>query len=157
MRPRLLSRLVDRLPIPVIQAHCDGPCGVYDPAAARIAAEAVLSMTRKLLSLEAPPPDDATATCAYLNTVARYVTIKEEQAEIAKRELLILWTDYFKPDHLERVPDLHDLFWRAAKLCSACKVEASNAHAEDLLRIVEEVHDAFWKTQGRKVAWYTAT
>jgi nickel superoxide dismutase len=153
---RLLSRLIDRLPIPVAEAHCDGPCGVYDPASARIAAEAVRSMTRKLLALEAPPAGDAVATGAYLNTVARYVKIKEEQAEIAKRELLVLWTDYFKPEHVQQIPRLHDLFWRAAKLCSACKVEVSEKHAEELLAAVEEIHGIFWKTQGRRVTWYTA-
>ena len=57
--------------------------------------------------------------------MTRFITIKGEQAEIAKRELLILWTDYFKPPHLEASPDLHDKFWKAAKLCSSCKQEIS--------------------------------
>ncbi len=88
----------------IAEAHCDGPCGVYDPASARIVAEAVLSMTKKLVALEVPAPSDKAACAAYQNTLGRYVAIKEEQAHLAKGELLVLWTDYFKPPHLEAAP-----------------------------------------------------
>ena len=81
-------------------AHCDGPCGVYDPASARIAAEAVQSMTNKMLALEYPDSANVPAMAGYLNTMSRYTSIKEEQAHLAKSELLVLWTDYFKPEHL---------------------------------------------------------
>ncbi len=156
MLKKIVSRLGERFQVPEVEAHCDGPCGIYDPASARIAAEAVLSMTKKLNALEPPVEGDRAALIAYQNTLSRYVKIKEEQAEIAKRELLILWTDYFKPEHLEMFPNLHDLFWRAAKLCSACKVNVSEQHAMDLLKAVQEIHDIFWKTKKREVAWYTA-
>lgn len=152
----LISSLFRRLPLPVAHAHCDGPCGVYDPAAARIAAEAVLSMTQKLIALKAPEPRDADAWLGYQNTFARYVKIKEEQAEIAKREMLILWTDYFNEEHLKHHPDLHDLFWRAAKLCSLCKTEVNEKRAAELLAAVRRIHDIFWQTKERRVAWYTA-
>lgn len=142
--------------VPVAHAHCDGPCGVYDPASARVAAEAVLSMTKKLLALEAPDKKDSKASLAYANTLARFIHIKEEQAEIAKRELLILWTDYFKPAHLETFPNLHDLFWKASKACSACKVEVSLEHAQELMDKIKEIHGIFWKTKNRDVAWITA-
>jgi nickel superoxide dismutase len=153
---RLLSALEDRLPLPVAEAHCDAPCGVYDPASARIATEAVLSLTKKILALSAPSPSDAAAWSEYQNTFMRYVLIKEEQAQIAKKELLVLWTDYFKPDHLKEVPNLHDLFWKAAKLCSECKQHVSEAKAKALLEAVEEIHQAFWRTKKREVPWYTA-
>ena len=91
----------------VAEAHCDGPCGVYDPASARIAAEAVQSMTKKMLALTPPDAADAGAMAAYLNTMARYAAIKEEEAQTCKDELLVLWTDFFKPQHLEVIPDLH--------------------------------------------------
>ena len=103
-----LSSFVSALPAPVAEAHCDGPCGVYDPASARVAAEAVLAMTKKLKALEAPAAGDAAAQAAYDNTFSRFVAIKEDQAKETKKELLILWTDYFKPDHLATFPDLHD-------------------------------------------------
>ena len=151
----MLTRHPSKFSAPAAEAHCDGPCGLYDPASARIAAEAVKSMTQKILELE-KPSGDAKAELAYLNTLTRFIKIKEEQAEFAKRELLILWTDYFKPPHLAMVPNLHDTFWKAAKLCSACKVEVSQQHADDLLKAVEEIHGIFWATQDRDVKWVTA-
>jgi len=138
-------------------AHCDAPCGVYDPASARIAAEAVLSLTKKIVDLKHPDVADEQAHKAYHNSFIRYTTIKEEQAQVAKDELLILWTDYFKEPHLEKYPDLHDIFWKAAKLCSACKVEVSIEHAEELMDSVKRIHEIFWETKNKNVAWYTAS
>lgn len=166
MTHQLFNRLVTMLnkaiellnawfPATEVDAHCDGPCGVYDPSAARITAEAVLSMTKKILALE--PPTDGEGRVAYENTLSRYIAIKEEQAQKTKDDLLILWTDYFKPVHLEQYPDLHDTFWKAAKLCSACKVEVSQQHAEELMAAVKKIHEIFWATKGRDVAWYTAS
>lgn len=155
MKKRILS-LIRKFPANEVHAHCDGPCGVYDPASARIAAEAVLSMTKKIIDLKHPDPENVVAGKAYHNSLSRYVQIKEEQAQIAKEELLILWTDYFNPKHLEEFPDLHDLFWNAAKLCSKCKVEVNIEAAEGLMNTVKKVHEIFWKTKERKVEWYTA-
>ena len=138
------------------EAHCDAPCGIYDPASARIAAEAALSMTKKILDLKAPDGGDAKASAAYQNTLTRYIVVKEEQAQQAKDELLILWTDYFKPVHLEKYPNLHETFWKAAKLCSAVKVEVSLEHATELIDAIKEIHGMFWATKDRDVAWYTA-
>ena len=157
MFDRLIHHLDQTHPAPTASAHCDGPCGVYDPASARIAAEAVLSMTKKLLALELPAAGDHAATVKYNNTFSRYVAIKEEQAHIAKSELLVLWTDYFKPHHLEAYPDLHDTFWKAAKECSYAKVECSLHHAEALMGHIEKIHNIFWATKGRDVAYYTAS
>ena len=134
-----------------VSAHCDGPCGVYDPAAARIAAEAVLSMTKKILALD--PADGKHATA---NSLSRFIAIKEEQAQLAKTELLILWTDYFKPPHLEQYPDLHETFWQAAKLCSAVKVDVDQEKAEELLKVIEKIHTIFWATKDRDVPYYLA-
>ncbi len=153
----LLSTIFNRLPADTAEAHCDGPCGVYDPASTRVAAEAVLSMTKKLIAMELPASNDAAALATYNNTFSRYVAIKEEQAKVAKTELLILWTDYFKPEHLSSFPDLHDTFWKAAKLCSACKVNIDQAKAEELMSAVEKIHNMFWKSKGRADAWVTAS
>ena len=132
-------------------AHCDGPCGVYDPASARIAAEAVLSMEKKIAAL-----GDA-MDIATVNTRTRFIEIKESQAEIAKHELDILWHDYFKPEHLEKYPNLHDTFWKAAKLCSKNKTEQDPANGEALLAAIEEIHKMFWATKNRDVAFYRAS
>ncbi len=141
----------------IAHAHCDGPCGVYDPAAARINAEAVPSMTKKLLALEIPSADNKEAFMAYQNTFGRYTSIKEEQAQKCKEELLILWTDYFKPQHLEAFPELHETFWKAAKLCSACKMELCLEHAQELMDAVKTIHEMFWKSKGRDVKWEMAS
>ena len=144
--------LLDRIlrPARTAAAHCDGPCGVYDPASARIAAEAVLSMAKKLVALEGDG-------LAVENTRGRYIAIKEEQAQVAKQELLILWTDYFKPPHLEANPDLHTTFWSAAKLCSQNKVEVNVEAAQALVDAIREVHGIFWASKNRDdVPFYTA-
>tara|TARA_Y100001970_G_C13654926_1_gene565420 strand:+ start:93 stop:530 length:438 start_codon:yes stop_codon:yes gene_type:complete len=140
----------------IINAHCDGPCGIYDPASARIAAEAVLSMTKKISDMSTPDSSDDNAMAGYLNTMSRYSSIKEQEAKKCKDELLVLWTDFFKPEHLESIPNLHEIFWSAAKLCSACKVEVSIDHANELLEKIHEIHKLFWKIKGRDITWYTA-
>jgi len=144
--------------IPTIEAnaHCDGPCGVYDPASARVAAEAVQSMTKKMNALD-NPGGTGSEFVAYMNTMSRYAAIKEEEAQKCKDELLVLWTDFFKPQHLESIPDLHDTFWQAAKLCSACKVEVSEQHAQELMDAVEAIHNMFWSAKGREVPWIRAS
>ena len=159
MLNRIANQIKKCFPAPQVSAHCDGPCGVYDPASARIYAEAVFSMTKKIAALEAniPPAEDAAATVAYHNTLSRYIAIKEEQAQKTKEEILILWTDYFKPEHLAKYPDLHDIFWKTAKLCSSCKVEVNEAHAHQLLMAIEEIHKMFWKTKGKDVPWIKAS
>ncbi len=157
----MLNRTIDffRAHTQVIEvsAHCDGPCGVYDPSSIRIAAEAAVSMTKKIIALTPPDVSDAPAMAAYLNTLSRYVAIKEEQAHLAKSEMLVLWTDYFKPQHLDEYPNLHETFWKATKLCSSVKVEVSATHAGELMAAVKEIHEMFWSTKGRDVPWYTAS
>lgn len=157
MLKKVVSVIKNRFPAEEVSAHCDGPCGVYDPSSSRIAAEAVLSMTKKILALEVPSPDDPKAMAGYLNTMARYINIKEEQAHLAKTELLVLWTDYFKPVHLEAYPDLHTTFWNAAKLCSAVKVEVNLEKAQQLMEAIQNIHNIFWATKSREVSWYTAS
>ena len=157
MLRKAIFTIFKTLPIRSVHAHCDGPCGVYDPASARIAAEAVLSMTKKLIALTPPEGNDPIAWGAYNNTFSRYVAIKEEQAQETKKELLILWTDYFKPEHLATFPDLHETFWKASKLCSATKVNIDQAKAEELMQSVEKIHNMFWKSKGRSDNWVTAS
>ncbi|MCB9796020.1 MAG: superoxide dismutase, Ni [Alphaproteobacteria bacterium] len=158
-----LAALNQRLDTPTeASAHCDGPCGVYDPASVRIAAEAAVSMTKKILALQPPVVGNAAGWAAYLNTMSRYVAIKEEQAHIAKTELLVLWTDYFKPHHVAAVQeshgvDLHDFIWQTSKLISAVKVEVSAEHAQELMEAVEKLHSIFWSTKNRDITWYTAS
>ena len=157
MLSKAIFHIFQNLPIRTVHAHCDGPCGVYDPASARISAEAVLSMTKKLLAMAPPEGNDPIAWGTYNNTFSRYVAIKEDQAQETKKELLILWTDYFKPEHLATFPDLHETFWKAAKLCSATKVNIDQAKAEELMNAVEKIHNIFWQSKGRSDNWVTAS
>ena len=155
MLDKLTAALRANHPAPAAEAHCDGPCGVYDPASARIAAEAALSMSKKLSALTVPDSNDAAAWAHYLNHFARYVAIKEEQATLAKDEILVLWTDFFKPDHLAAHPNLHTLIWETTKLASHVKQHVDVAAAEKFLGNIHQIHDIFWGLKGRKIEWYT--
>ena len=157
MKNSLTHRISALFSPTTVHAHCDGPCGVYDPASARIAGEAVLSMTKKLLELKVPDTGDDKALLAYHNTMTRYIQIKEEEAQTCKDEVLILWTDFFKPAHLEAHPDLHDLFWQTAKFCSEAKQHADLEVAERLMANLEKIHMLFWEVKGRDVKWELAS
>ena len=122
-------------PSTVVRAHCDLPCGVYDPEQARIEAESCYRIVEKM---------GANSDPAY---TTRAITIKEERAELVKHHLDVLWHDYFKPEHLEKVPNLHDLFWQATKQVSKVKASTDIADAKRLLELIDEV-DAAWKATG---------
>lgn len=148
---------LNKMNFEVAEAHCDGPCGVYDPSQARVEAESVLQLTKKILDLKYPADGDEKAKTAYHNTLTRFIAIKEERAELAKHHILVLWTDYFKPAHLEKYPNLHEIFWKAAKACSSCKQEVSLEHAQELMDAIKEIHGIFWETKGKDVPWFTAS
>ena len=157
MLSKFINSFLNKNPIMEVNAHCDGPCGVYDPASTRVAAEAVLAMTKKLIALTPPSSTNSEEWAAYSNTFSRFVAVKEEQAKETKKEILILWTDYFKPVHLETYPDLHETIWKTAKLCSACKVNIDLAQAEELMNNVEKIHNIFWASKGRSDAFVKAS
>lgn len=124
----------------VAHAHCDLFCGVYDPAQAMIEAKSVLNACTKYHA-----SDDEVFR-------ARCIIIKEERAELAKHHLGVLWTDFFKPHHVEQFPNLHDLFWRATKAAGDAKKSIDPAVAEGLVDLVQEVSDIFWQTEESKAA-----
>ena len=130
------------------QAHCDVPCGIYDPSTAQIAAKTVYTLTKKIIELPVPAagakPEEQRA---FANTVTRMVRVKEDHAQICKQEILILWTDYFKPQHLAMFPDLHTTVWNTAKLVSYCKQNVDLAKSEELQAAVGKIADMFQKAQ----------
>jgi nickel superoxide dismutase len=129
-------------------AHCDVPCGIYDPVSAKIAAQTVLKMVVRIQALEKPAADaNAQAWAAYENTLSRYVVVKEQHAELCKKELDILWHDYFRPDHLEKYPDLHTTIWNGNKLASRNKQNVDEAAARELVSTVDKVAETFWATK----------
>lgn len=134
-----IVRLFDRLSKPtVVYAHCDVPCGIYDPSTAQIAAATVVKMVEKIQAL---PKDDMSETTR--NSFVRMVWTKEEHARICKHEILVLWTDFFKPEHLAKHPQLHDMFWKTAKLCSKNKQEVNMEAALELQKTVDEIAKVF--------------
>jgi nickel superoxide dismutase len=132
-------RLVTRLLAPkvTVHAHCDLPCGVYDPAQARIEAESVKAICEKYQANEDP---------AFR---ARALDIKEERSDLVKHHLWVLWTDYFKPPHFEKYPHLHQLFNDATKLAGAGGTKGSTevAVADQLLARIDEIGKIFWETK----------
>jgi nickel superoxide dismutase len=132
---RLLARLLP--PKVTVHAHCDLPCGVYDPAQARIEAESVKAICEKYKANE----DPAFRT--------RALDIKEERSDLVKHHLWVLWTDYFKPPHFEKYPQLHQLFNDATKLAGAGGTKGSTdvAVADQLLAKIEEISKIFWETK----------
>lgn len=129
------------------EAHCDIPCGIYDPIAAKIAAQTVQKMVLRTQALERPDGSDAAAFQDYANKLARYVTVKEEHAEICKKELRILWADYAWPNAPADF-DLHGSFNAALKLAGRCKQSVDMAACEELVATVDRIATAFWATKG---------
>lgn len=131
-----------------VYAHCDVPCGIYETDTMTHAVETVISMVKKLNDLEMPGKDAGKEEwLEYYNTVARMVATKEEFAHKCKTEVLILWTDHFKEEHLEKFPDLHEKIWKATKLCSKAKRNVDMKIAEQLKEAVEDVAEIFKKSK----------
>ena len=151
-RSEALTQKFDRwLGIEPVFAHCDVPCGIYDPHGAVIAARTVHTMNKKVTDLPVPAPSaPAQDQLEYRNTLVRMVQTKETHAQICKQELLILWTDYFKPEALQMFPDLHDTFWKAAKLCSYNKQHVDLAKSQELMDAVAKIAEAFAKAEAAK-------
>jgi nickel superoxide dismutase len=142
--------LLDRVSRPrAARAHCDIPCGIYDPHAAQIAALTVIRMVQLIQNL---PKPDANAGQdqwdTYTMQMSRYTATKEEHAKLCEHELVILWTDYFKPEHLEKHPNLHDVFWKATKLTSTVKQAIDMDASQQLLASCQQIAEIFWDTKG---------
>jgi nickel superoxide dismutase len=129
----LLARLL--APKLTAEAHCDLPCGVYDPAQARIEALSVKACMEKYAA-----SDDE-------QFKVRAIQIKEERADLVKHHLWVLWTDYFKPEHLEAHPGLHQLFWDATKAAGAAKKSLDPADGQKVIDLVDQIADVFAATK----------
>lgn len=128
--------VIDRFIKPV-SAHCDLPCGIYETDTMKHAADTCLRMIEKMEAIgEIDNPEKH-------NNFIRAVTIKEKHAQLCKEQLYTLWSDYFKPEHLEKFPDLHDKFWQTAKQCSKVKQTVSREECEKLIAAVAELNEMF--------------
>jgi len=131
-----IETLLDELSTPIVaHAHCDLPCGVYDPAQATLEAQSVKACMEKY---------NASSDADFK---VRATIIKEERCELVKHHLWVLWTDYFKPEHLAAHPNLHDLFWKATKSAGEAKKTNDVAIADRLLAEISGIADIFWATK----------
>ena len=133
----LLARLL--APRVTVEAHCDLPCGVYDPAQARIEAESVKAIQEKYQANEDP------------EFRTRAIFIKEQRSDLVKHHLWVLWTDYFKPPHFEKYPELHELFNKATKKAGGgpggAKASNDPATGQELLDLIAQIDKIFWETK----------
>jgi nickel superoxide dismutase len=134
-----------------VYAHCDIPCGIYDPHEAQIAALTVVRMDQLIAELPMPAmdakPEDR---AAYASKLARYTAVKETHAERVKSEVRVIWGDYFTPDHVKQFPQAHDLAWKILKQASKARQGTNLADAQELLKQVQEFAELFWQTKGVK-------
>ena len=119
----------------IVSAHCDVPCGIYDPEQARIEAESCFRILEKYHDSE----DELFRQ--------RCVVVKEARAEEAKRHIDVLWHDYFKPEHVVAYPNLHDTCWQASKAASMVKQTTDVAAARRLLDLIDEI-EGMWRGTG---------
>ena len=124
----------------VVYAHCDIPCGIYETNSMTTAADTVYKMVEKILELKGMELEQR-------NSFVRMVHIKEEHAQKCKQEILILWTDYFKDEHLAKFPELHSKVWKATKLCSQAKRTVDMKIAQQLKDAVADIARIFAETK----------
>src|SRR5664280_655914 len=132
----LINSLLDSTTTPLVaSAHCDLPCGVYDPAQAKIEAQSVKGCMEKYNASSDP------------DFKVRATIIKEERCELVKHHLWVLWTDYFKVEHLKAFPNLHDLFWMATKSAGEAKKTNDVTVADRLIDEIDAIAEVFWGTK----------
>lgn len=150
--PGIVGRLVDSISPPrAVYAHCDIPCGIYDPHEAQISALTVVRMMQLIQELPKPAagakPEEIET---YQAKLARYMLVKEQHAERVKSELRVIWGDYFTPDHVKQHPTLHESFFKVMKAASKARQGTSLADAQELLSQVQAIAEIFWQTKGAK-------
>jgi nickel superoxide dismutase len=150
--PGWLERLMDAVHPPrAVYAHCDIPCGIYDPIEAQLSALTVLRMDQLIGELAAPAMDaKAEDRNAYVSKISRYTAVKESHAERVKSEVRVIWGNYFTPDHAKQFPQIHDLTWKIMKQASKTRQGTNLADAQELLKLVQDFADVFWQTKGAK-------
>ena len=129
-------------PTTIARAHCDVPCGIYDPHEAVLAAKTVARMVELIGQI-----DPASTAVADRNKFVRCVAVKEQHAEKVKHEVQVIWSDYFKPEHLEKVPELHSKVWQLLKLAGRNKQSVDADAAAQLVAATEEFAEMFWSTK----------
>lgn len=142
---RILAALDRKGLIGRAKAHCDIPCGIYDPIAAQIAALTTVRMIDLMKDLDAKAPEKK---LDYHNSLGRYIAVKEEHAEKAKAEVRVIWGDYLKAQHLEKYPNAHALVHKIMQLGSKVRQTADREAGEQFVEAINEFAQLFWETKG---------
>lgn len=142
---KLFQTLDEVFGIEEAKAHCDIPCGIYDPITAQIAALTVVRMIDLATDLDKNTPDKG---LAFYNTLNRYVMVKEEHAEKVKGDIRVIWGDYLKAQHLEKYPNAHALVHKIMQLGSKVRQTTDREQATQLVDAINEFAQMFWETKG---------
>ena len=151
MLKKMLTALDKHVDFETAEAHCDIPCKIYDPSTAQIAALTVIRMLDLIKELDTGEP----LTLAQQAQLARLVTQKEEHALEVKDAVRVIWGDYFKQPQFDQVEGVHELVHSIMLQGSKAKQHIDREHGEELLKLVNQFAEAFWKTKG--VETFTAT
>lgn len=147
---KLLGTMEDKIGFETAYAHCDYPCGIYDPHLAQLSALTVVRMVDLMKQLPKPNPEKAEDMLNYVHDMARAVEVKEKHAELCKHEIRIIWGDYIKPNHVQEHPDLHEIVFNIMKFGGKSKQEPDREAAMKLLNEVNKFSEIFWSTKGIK-------
>jgi nickel superoxide dismutase len=143
-----IINLMDRvLNFTIAKAHCDIPCGIYDPITAQIAA---LTVVRMVDLIDEHHSHSAVQDKEFYNRLVRLINVKEEHAEKVKHEIRVIYGDFIKGEHLEKYPELSQLFHKIMQLGSADKQKSDRAAAVELLEKVNRFAEIFWEIKGVK-------
>ena len=142
---QLLTKLDEKFHFEQAQAHCDIPCGIYDPSTAQIAALTVVRMMDLMADLAG---GEEKGNVAFHNSMERYVTVKEEHAEKAKNEIRVIWGDYFKKD---KHPNVDELVHKIMQLGSKVRQTADREAGLAFVAAINEFAEIFWGTKDVKI------
>lgn len=141
----IISKIDRKFNFVTASAHCDIPCGIYDPHLAQLSALTVIRMLDLMADLE---KGHTVVDMAFRNSMIRYVAVKEEHAELCKKEIRVIFGDYIKKDHIEKFPELPELTHKIFQAASKCRQTAVRENGLELLALVNRFAEIFWATKG---------
>lgn len=148
MSYKIIQSLDKFLRFPEAKAHCDVPCGIYDPISAQIDA---LTVVRMIDLMDGLTSGDEKTRKDFHNSMSRYVAVKEQHAEKAKHEIRVIWGDFIKDAHIETYPQLPGLVHKIMQLGSKCRQTADRDHGLALVAAINEFAEIFWAIKDVKI------
>lgn len=145
MKQQILQSLAKLTGYETAQAHCDVPCGIYDPHQAIIGALTAIRMADIIKELK-----EKHAGKDHTQDYTRAIMVKEQHADMCKKEVATIWGDYFKAEMIEKYPDLHNLVHSILQAGSKAKQSEDRANGEKLLELVNKFAEIFWATKGKE-------